>query len=309
MGSKTQPPSWTYVAWPVPGGQPARYVIGPAAASDVMHAGSVLFLLPSMAGYRAAACSALRAPRTSTLTRTRALAVDVSERAVATGDAERRRRWKRPRQHVNPLAQHHQNPLELADAWDAESFDAARPLHVDIGCAAGHFCVGYADRRPDINVLGVEIRQILVDRANSWADAREHHNLRFLAGNANVDLPTILRASRSPLASCSIQFPDPWFKKRHHKRRVVQPALVDCLAEHLPPGGFVFVQSDVLELAEAMTEQLDACPRLARDEGAAGTGWLPDNPLGVPTEREIATARKGGDVWRAMYTRRPDDGH
>jgi tRNA (guanine-N7-)-methyltransferase len=215
------------------------------------------------------------------------------------------KRWKRPRQHVNPLSARFQQPIELPADWDARAFGEPRPLHVDIGCAAGHFCVQLADARPDINVLGLEIREILVDRANGWADARECQNLRFLACNANIDLPTVLRASRSPLAAVSIQFADPWFKARHHKRRVVQPELVEHITTQLPPGGTLFVQSDVQALAEAMREQIEltAAGRLVPEAGPAGDGWLDHNPIGIPTEREIATARKGGGVWRALYRR------
>ncbi|KAG8469029.1 hypothetical protein KFE25_007547 [Diacronema lutheri] len=214
-------------------------------------------------------------------------------------------RWKRPRQHVNPLASHHQRPLKLATDWDARAFDQPRPLHIDIGCAAGHFCVHLADARPGTNVLGLEIRESLVERANGWADVRAIGNLRFLQCNANVDLPAIASACRSPLASVSIQFPDPWFKKRHHKRRVVQPELVEHIAARLPPGGTLFVQSDVRELAEAMREQIEQTTgdRLAPAPGPASDGWLDHNPIGIATEREIATARKGGNVWRALYTR------
>lgn len=214
-------------------------------------------------------------------------------------------KWKRPRQHVNPLASYHQQPLELPADWAARAFSEPRPLHIDIGCAAGHFCVQLARAEPHKNVLGLEIREVLVERANSWVAERAIGNLRFLQCNANVDLPAIVRTCGSPLGSVSIQFPDPWFKKKHHKRRVVQPELVEHIATQLAPGGTLFVQSDVRELAEAMREQIElsAAGRLVPAPGPAGDGWLDHNPVGIATERELATVRKGGDVWRAIYTR------
>ncbi|KAJ1639287.1 putative methyltransferase-domain-containing protein [Pavlovales sp. CCMP2436] len=214
-------------------------------------------------------------------------------------------KFKRPRQHVNPLASHHQRPLELPDDWDALTFSEPRPLHIDIGCASGHFPLQLAEQRPGTNVLGLEIRESLVERANGWVSARSLSNLRYLACNANVDLPMILRASRSPLASVTIQFPDPWFKARHHKRRVVQAELVEHIAASLPVGGTFFVQSDVQELAESMREQIEitAGALLLATPGPAGDGWIDHNPIGIATEREIATARKGGSVYRALYTR------
>lgn len=225
-------------------------------------------------------------------------------------------RFQRPRQHVNPLASHFQKPLELPAGW--QPFRQALPLHLDIGCAAGHFCMAYAKRHEgQRNVLGLEIRETLVDRANGWVREGAAGNVHFLQCNANTaNLDTLLDACPSPLHSVSVQFPDPWFKKRHHKRRVFNADLAACLARHLThtadratgeggegacDAGWIFVQSDVQEVAEDMRAALDTVPSLEPALGCDGGQWLERNPLGVATERELASLRLERPVWRALY--------
>ena len=218
---------------------------------------------------------------------------------------------KRVRQHVNPLQSSHQRPLELPDRWSETVFkDASLPLHLDIGCARGLFCLDYGVEHPQVNVLGLEIRRPLVELANGDVERLGRGNVAFLTGNANSHLDSICRGCGdgiAPLRSASIQFPDPWFKAKHHKRRVVQPDLARSLAENIAPGGWLFVQSDVLELAEAMREVLR--------EHAAGAlvdaredfdDWGVEKPAELallPTERENAVLQKGLPVYRALFSR------
>lgn len=97
----------------------------------------------------------------------------------------------------------------------------------------------------------------------------------------------------------SIQFPDPHFKKKHKKRRMVQPGLVDVVCATLRPGGGeVFLQSDVEEVAQSMRECFWEDPRV--QDGCAPGEWMPENPLGVPTEREKLTLGKGLPVYRTL---------
>ena len=103
------------------------------------------------------------------------------------------------------------------------------------------------------------------------------------------------------LQRISIQFPDPWFKKRHQKRRVVQPELVAELAEYLVPGGVVFLQSDIEAVEREMCDRFAEHPAFVRQGGEA---WLEQNPLAVPTEREQSTLNRGDAVYRAVFVRK-----
>jgi len=206
----------------------------------------------------------------------------------------------RVRQHVNPLSQKYQHAIALPD-WSKIYANPTQPLHLDIGCARGRFLYQLAPLEPHWNFLGLEIRQPLVDEANQWRDRDELTNLHYLFGNANVSIEAILRSlPPKVLKRVSIQFPDPWFKKRHQKRRIVQPQLVCDLADYLVSGSEVFLQSDIEEVAIEMCDRFTESPNFQRTTDE----WLPENPLPVPTEREIATQNKGQPVYRALFERR-----
>ncbi|MFB2773410.1 tRNA (guanosine(46)-N7)-methyltransferase TrmB [Pelatocladus sp. BLCC-F211] len=205
----------------------------------------------------------------------------------------------RVRQHVNPLANKYQAPANPLD-WGKVYFQPNQPLHLDIGCARGQFLLQLAQIEPSWNFLGLEIREPLVNQANRMRDELELQNLYYLFCNVNNSLRSLLSTlPTGSLQRVSIQFPDPWFKNRHAKRRVVQPELVAELSDYLIPGGMVFLQSDVEFVAIEMCDRFAAHPSFQRQ----GLGeWLTENPLPVSTEREIATQKKGEPVYRAVFT-------
>ncbi len=214
----------------------------------------------------------------------------------------------RVRQHVNPLSQRYQQPLAIPD-WSTVFADPTRPLWLDIGCGRGYFVEQMAQLARDSptatggdrNFLGVEIREPLVEQANARREALQLTNLAYLFYNANVGLRDLLNSlPTGVLDRVSIQFPDPWFKKRHQKRRVVQPDLVAALADTLPPGGEVFLQSDIEAVAQEMGDRFLEHPAFARQDPL----WLPENPLPVMTERERSTLARGEPVFRMRLRRR-----
>ncbi|MEH1796746.1 tRNA (guanosine(46)-N7)-methyltransferase TrmB [Nostoc sp.] len=206
----------------------------------------------------------------------------------------------RVRQHVNPLAKKYQtaaSPLE----WEKIYAKPNQPLHLDIGCAKGQFLLNMAKIEPNWNYLGLEIREPLVVEANKLRFELGFTNLHYLFCNVNNSLDSLL-SSLPPgsLQRVTIQFPDPWFKTRHAKRRVVQPEFVAELASYLAVGGVVFVQSDMEFIAVEMRDRFAANP--AYQKVGAGE-WLAENPLPVPTEREIGTQKKGEPVYRVLFER------
>ena len=207
---------------------------------------------------------------------------------------------KRVRQHVNPLSQKYQQPIVIPN-WVDVYAQVNLPLHLDIGCGRGHFLLQMAQLTPDWNFLGLEIREPLVTEANQYREDLKLTNLHYLFCNANISIQPIL-ASFSPgqLQRISLQFPDPWFKKRHHKRRVVNPELVEQIATYLTLEGQVFLQSDVEEVAQEMRDQFAGHPAFER----VGEPWLSENPLPVPTERELATLAKPAPVYRVLFTKK-----
>ena len=220
------------------------------------------------------------------------------------------------RQHVNPLARKFQTPTNITDTWpsDGTFTDPSLPLHIDIGCAKGGFLLKLASERSssDIsheqrNYLGLEIRPTVAlfakQRIEKWGLTGK---LDFMGCNANVDLDRILTkytACGGTLALVSIQFPDPHFKKHHHKRRVVTPELIATLAKFIPTGGEIFIQSDVKEV-------LDHMRQVIREEGGRYfkdalnlEEYMAENPLGVMTEREVSVLNKSLPVYRTVFSR------
>jgi tRNA (guanine-N7-)-methyltransferase len=206
------------------------------------------------------------------------------------------------RQHVNPLSAFFQQarPLPPPAALFA---DPARPIHLDIGCARGRFLLALAQAEPQRNYLGVEIRRALVRAAEADRQALGLQHLHYLFCNANVSLEDWLAAlPAGQLERVSIQFPDPWFKRKHHKRRVLQPGLLLAIAGALAEGRELFIQSDVLAVIEPMVALAEACGCFARPVGD-GQPWRTDNPLAVPSERETYVLGQGLPVYRVLYRR------
>ncbi|MFM8525459.1 MAG: tRNA (guanosine(46)-N7)-methyltransferase TrmB [Cyanobacteriota bacterium] len=206
------------------------------------------------------------------------------------------------RQHVNPLSRFFQLPLELPPPQELFD-DPSLPLHLDIGCARGRFLLALAPLEPDRNHLGVEIRRALVQAAQADQGALGLGNLHFLFCNANVSLEAWLTALPAGLLQrVTIQFPDPWFKKKHHKRRVLQPELLLAIAAALPPGGELFLQSDVPAVIEPQVALTEASACFQRPSSDARP-WRRDNPLPIPTERETHVLSQGLPVYRVLYQR------
>jgi len=206
------------------------------------------------------------------------------------------------RQHVNPLSRFFQ--LERPLPPPGELFaNPGQPIQLDIGCARGRFLLALAQQQPDTNHLGVEIRRPLVDAAEADRQRLGLTNLHYLFCNANISLETWLaELPAGRLERVTIQFPDPWFKLKHHKRRVLQPALLCSLAAALAPGRELFLQSDVLAVIKPMVAVVETSGCFARP-AADARPWRQTNPLPVATERERLVMGKGLPVYRVLYLR------
>ena len=204
----------------------------------------------------------------------------------------------RVHQHVNPLSPYYQrepHPIEFERVFSRPDL----PLHLDIGCARGRFILSMAATNPEWNFLGVEIREPLVTEANEIAVEQGLKNLHYEFCNAMIWLDQLLAAKPDGvLHTVTIQFPDPWFKKKHAKRRMVNAEMVETVVNRLAVGGRIFVQTDIEFLADEMFELFRADKRLTEDA-------IIENPFPVKTEREKAVEDKGLRVYRAIW-QKPD---
>jgi tRNA (guanine-N7-)-methyltransferase len=203
-------------------------------------------------------------------------------------------------QHVNPLAPYFRftpDPIELEKVFA----NPAMPLFLDLGCGRGRFLLKMAEIDRTQNFLGVEIREPLVIEANQIAERKGLPNLHYEFCNAMLALDKLLeKLPPNILQTVAIQFPDPWFKKRHAKRRMVKPSLVKTVVHHLSPEGQIFVQTDVEDLAEEIFD-------LFRQQEELEELEITENPFPVKTEREISVENRNLPVLRKLFKMKIQD--
>jgi tRNA (guanine-N7-)-methyltransferase len=203
----------------------------------------------------------------------------------------------RVHQHVNPLAPYYRftpQPIEIEKIFA----NAELPLHLDIGSARGRFLLKMAEIEKSFNFLGVEIREPLVTEANRIAREKNLDNLHYEFCNAMIALDKLLeKIKENVLQTVTIQFPDPWFKKKHAKRRMVNRELIETIASRLSVSGKVFVQTDIEFLAEEMF-------RLFEENESFQPLEISENPFPVKTEREAAVEEKNLPVYRRIFLKK-----
>ena len=161
------------------------------------------------------------------------------------------------RQHVNPLSRFFQLPFSLPSK-NVIFTNSHYPIHVDIGSAKGEFLFELATKYPDWNFVGLEIREPLVALCEKKRIKLGLNNLKFLFCNVNVSLDEWLSdLDYGQLKRVSIQFPDPWFKRKHMKRRVLTENLLTSIAKYMLKDGEIFLQSDIYKLIDYMTKTVE----------------------------------------------------
>lgn len=179
------------------------------------------------------------------------------------------------------------------------------PVEIEIGPGRGGFVFERAEAAPESRLLGLEIRL-------KWSHiVDERLRARGLGARArvlNADARQALARLRpdGSIARFFMHFPDPWWKKRHQKRLVMSPALLDEMARLLADGGELFVQTDVEERAALYAEQIGAHPAFEPAGDAPGSPYLADNPYGARSPRERRAIEDGLPVTRLRYRRRAD---
>lgn len=173
-------------------------------------------------------------------------------------------------------------------------------VEVELGCADGQFSFQLARARPETFVVGLEIRDKVVALNRAKVGREGIDNLTFAYVNLNVDLDHVL-PPRS-VDAFHLLFPDPWFKAKHRKRRVVDPWMLGVIAQQLRPGGELHFASDIFEVAlEAMAEIEDAAEDLGLRNARGPWSFWRGNPFPAQSRREDITLARGQRVWRMRY--------
>lgn len=183
-------------------------------------------------------------------------------------------------------------------------FGNDHPVILEIGFGNGAAMLAMAEAEPQCNFLGVEVHRPGVGRLLLGLEERGIENVRV----ACADAVELLRDHLPPasLAGVRIYFPDPWPKKRHHKRRIVQPPFVDLLAGRMRPGGILHLATDWAPYAEHMLEVLQGRPDF---ENLSPEGRYCERPEWRPrTKYERRGERLGHAVADLVFRRRADSG-
>jgi len=205
------------------------------------------------------------------------------------------------RQHVNPLSKNF-DQIEKIPPLIEMFDDYKKNLHLDIGCAAGEFLFNLALVNPNWNYLGIEIREKLVKTAKFRVQEREIKNLYFLFGNANNILNNFQgKLILQNVKSISFNFPDPWFKKRHNKRRVIQPEFINILSNSLQRGSIIFIKTDVKDLFDYMDCTISDNLSFKEIDKQVFNYSKSFNPDKVQTNREKYVLVNKLDVFESIY--------
>lgn len=178
-------------------------------------------------------------------------------------------------------------------------FNRDAPLILEIGFGMGETTAAIAAARPHDNFLGVEVFNAGVGALAKRIETMGLPNVRIIQHDA-VEVVRDMIAPAS-LAGVHVYFPDPWPKKRHHKRRLIQPPFVALLASRIAPGGYLHCATDWQHYAEQMLEVLGNEPLL---ENTAGTGFAERPGWRPQTKFETRGLRLGHGVWDVLFRRK-----
>ncbi|RYZ34495.1 MAG: tRNA (guanine-N7)-methyltransferase [Myxococcaceae bacterium] len=188
-------------------------------------------------------------------------------------------------------------PLETPPDWDAE-FGFAGPLELEIGSGAGGHALEYCRRNPGVRFIAFEWRKKYARDTQMRGEKLALKNLRVIESDARFVVPRII--APGSLDVIHLQFPDPWWKRSHAKRAVVQPDFAKLMLGLLKPGGRFDMRTDVQDRGVAMLRILEE----AGFHNPLGTGvFHPYDPEEVPSTRERRYLASGEPVYRARLVK------
>lgn len=188
-------------------------------------------------------------------------------------------------------------PYQAQPLDTAALFGNHYPVVLEIGFGMGETSAAIARAHPEKNYVGVEVHPPGVGALLKRIEEQQLSNVRLIAHDA-VEVLQHMVAPNS-LAGVHVFFPDPWHKKKHHKRRLIQAPLVALIASRLAPGGYLHCATDWENYAEQMLAVLSQ-EALLRNSAPAYAPRPPERPL---TKFEQRGLRLGHGVWDLLFTR------
>jgi tRNA (guanine-N7-)-methyltransferase len=199
---------------------------------------------------------------------------------------------------LRELAPRYVLPFSGAALDAVQVFGRHAPLVVEIGFGMGQATASIAAARPQDDFLGIEVHEPGIGALLQRIDQQQLANLRIVQHDAVEVLQQMI--APATLAAVHVFFPDPWPKKRHWKRRLIQPPFVALLASRLAPGGTLHCATDWQPYAEQMLEVLSAEPLLAN----TADGYAPQPDYRPLTKFENRGLALGHGVWDLVFNKR-----
>lgn len=182
-----------------------------------------------------------------------------------------------------------------------KAFARQAPCILEIGFGAGNSLLAMAKQHPELNFIGVEMHQPGIGNLLLNMQQQDVSNIRIYYADAVEVLKRCI--PEASLAGVQIFFPDPWQKRRHHKRRLIQPEFVNTVADKLKSGGLFHLATDWENYAEHMMQVLTEAPHFVN---LVAPGQFADRSAHRPiaTKFELRGERSGRKTWELQFVRR-----
>jgi len=181
--------------------------------------------------------------------------------------------------------------------WSA-IFESMRPLVIEIGFGNGNYLLHLAESRPDFNIVGFEISNQSLEKAERKISHARRHNAAVVYGRGESALHHLF--TPGSLREVHVNYPDPWFKTRHAGRRLIQRDTLDAITSRLEPGGYFYLATDIRDYAEMAHALLQNTPGLTN---TLASPWGDTMPGRITTKYEEKGYREGRPGHFFVYQR------
>lgn len=194
----------------------------------------------------------------------------------------------------------HYNPYsvrEPSERPDWNSLFAAHPLDLEIGCSNGTWLIDYAKLYPERNIVGLETRSIFLPKIKERIQQEALTNVYALQANASTALSVLF--AKETLSRVFILFPDPWYKGRHIKRRVVQKSFLEMIYPLMTAAGELYIATDKQDFAADMLLEMESSGLFINTAGPKQ--YVHETILGVTTDIERYHLRLAHPIYRMYF--------